>query len=288
MRRGVVLGLAAGLIVLAACGGGGTTVKADRDDGIKVIGGCKIKPKTSCPGANLVGASLASAELNNSNLQRVDLAGSDLSSADLRSANLTGAFITNANLRSADLSKSNLTDVKLTGSDLTDAYLRGATANPAIFDNTIRCRTTKPDGSIDNTSCPVVTTTTTAPKTTTTTKPKPKPNPKPTTPTTRPTPPTTRPTPPTTAPPTPPPCTLSALQTAYVARFGLPPDGTTFSITACAGGYAGTNLANLQIGSSFAVYQAQGSSWVGLNVGSSGVCDGLGIPAAIAQQIGCV
>jgi Pentapeptide repeats (8 copies) len=286
MRRGVVLGLAAGLVVLAACGGGASTVKADRDDGIKVIGGCKIKPKTSCPGANLVGAGLANAELNNSNLQRVDLAGSDLSSSDLRSTNLTSAVVTNVILRSADLSKSNLTSVNLTGSDLTDAYLRGATTNPAIFQSTIRCRTTKPDGSIDNTSCPVVTTT--APATTPTTKPKLKPKPKPSTPTTRPSPPTTRPTPPTTAPPTPPPCTLNTLQASYVAKFGLPPDGTTFALTACAGGYAGTNLNNPTIGPAFAVYQAQGSTWVALNVGSAGVCDGLNIPPAIAQQIGCV
>ncbi len=283
MRRGAALGLAAGLIVLAACGGGGSTVKADRDDGVRVIGGCKIQPRTSCPGANLAGAELRNAELNNSDLQRVDLAGADLSASDLRSSNLSSAVITNANLRSADLSKSNLSGVNLTGSDLTDAYLRGAVTNHDIFQATIRCRTTKPDGSIDNTSCPVVTTTA-APGTTTTTKPKSKSS----TSTTRPAPPTTAPAPPTTAPAPHPPCTLNVLQAAYVAKFGLPPDGTTFSITACVGGYAGTNLDNPNVGSAFAVYQAQGSTWIALNVGSSGVCDGLNIPPAVAQQIGCV
>ena len=84
------------------------------------------------------------------------------------------------------------------------------------------------------------------------------------------------------------PCTLNTLQTAYVAKFGLPPDGTTFTINACVGGYAGTNLDNPSIGTVFVVYQAQGSSWVALNEGTAGVCNGLGIPPTVAEQIGCV
>jgi hypothetical protein len=230
---------------------------------------------------NLSGANLRNAELNNSNLQRIYLAGADLANADLRSSNLTGAVITNADLRDADLSKTNLNNVLLTGSDLTDTYFRGATTNRDIFAGTIRCRTTRPDGTIDNTSCAGPT-----PSTTTTTKPSPT-----TTRSTRPTPPTTpttRPTPPTTSPGPPPPCTMSTLQAAYVAKYGLPPDGTTFTINACVGGYAGTNLANPDIGSIFVVYQAHGSNWLALNEGTAGVCDGLGIPPAVAGQIGCV
>jgi hypothetical protein len=53
-------------------------------------------------------------------------------------------------------------------------------------------------------------------------------------------------------------------------------------------GYAGTNLDNPDIGPIFVVYRAQGSSWLALNEGSAGVCDGLGIPPAVAEQIGCV
>jgi hypothetical protein len=150
----------------------------------------------------------------------------------------------------------------------------------AVLAGTIRCRTTRPDGTIDSTSC-ASPTPTTAPPTTTTTKPAPPPK-------TRPTPPTTRPTPPTTSPVPPPPCTLNALQSAYVAKFGFPPDGTTFTINACVGGYAGTNLQNPSIGLTFAFYQARGSIWVALNEGSAGVCDGFNIPPAVAQQIGCV
>lgn len=268
--------------MLAACGGGSSTTP-DRNDSTRVIDGCKIKPNTSCVGANLSGADLRNAELNGSNLQRVYLAGADLSGVDLRSSNLTGAVITNADVRGGDLSKTNLDNVNLTGSDLTDAYLRGALTNTNLLAGTVRCRTTRPDGTIDNTSC--ASPTPTSAPTTTTTKPKPKPTP----PTTRrPTPPTTRPTPPTTIPGPPPACTLSLLQSAYVAKFGLPPDGTTFTITACVGGYAGTNLDNPNFGTVFAVYQTAGSVWVALNEGSAGVCDGLGIPPAVAQQIGCI
>jgi hypothetical protein len=283
VRRGLPVGLLIGMLLLAACGGGGTT---DLDDGTRVISGCRIEPHTTCVGKNLAGANLANAELNNSNLSFAYLAGANLAGADLRSANLEGAVITNADLRSADVSKAHLANTNLTGSNLTDAYFRSASTNKDIFAATVRCRTTLPDGSIDSVSCvppppaaPPATTTTTKPATTTTKRPTP--------PTTRPTPPTTHPPPPTTAP-VPPACTVTALQAAYVAKFGLPPDGTTFAIHACAGGYAGTDLANPTIGPSFAVYQAQGSTWVALNTGTSGVCDGLGIPPAVAEQIGCV
>ncbi len=78
------------------------------------------------------------------------------------------------------------------------------------------------------------------------------------------------------------------MQAAYVAKYGLPPDGTTLTINACVGGYAGTNLDNPAIGPIFVVYQAHRSNWVALNEGSAGVCAGLGIPPAVAEQIGCV
>lgn len=261
---------------LAACGGRSS---GDRDDGVLTIAGCQIQPKTSCVAANLSGASLRGAELNSSNLERSTLAHSDLSDADLRSANLTSTLITNADLRGTDLSKAKLDGANLTGSNLTDAYLRGAVTNHDVLAGTIRCRTTRPDGAIDNTSCPPTPASTTTSPTTTTMKP----GPKPTAPTTT----TTKPPPPTTAAPAPP-CALNLLQAGYVAKFGLPPDGTTFSLTACVSGYAGTNLSNPDIGNAFAVYRVQGSSWVALNVGSTGVCDNLGIPPLVQQQIGCV
>jgi hypothetical protein len=271
-----------GALVLAACGGG----SGDRDDSTKVISGCRIEPNTSCAGKNLAGADLRDAELNGSDLRFVYLAGADLSGADLRRANLEGAVVTNANLRSADVSKAHLDNVNLTGSDLTDAYFRGATTNKDVFAGTIRCRTTLPDGAVSSVSC-TAPAPTTAPPPTTTTKPATTTTKRPTPPTTRPPPPTTPPTPPTTGAPAPA-CTLNLLQAAYVAKFGIPPNDTTFAIHACAGGYAGTDLFNPSIGPAFAVYQAQGSTWVALNTGTAGVCDGFGIPPAVAEQIGCV
>ena len=186
------------------------------------------------------------------------------------------AVITNANLSHADLANTKLHGVNLTGSVLTGATFRGAHTNShRLFAATYRCHTTIPNGSIDNASCSKA--------------PPPAPPPAPPTPVppTAP-PPTTPPTTPPTNGPLPPPCSLSVLEAAYTAKFGPAPDGTTFAITACAGGYAGTNLANPDVGSAFAVYQTQGSTWVALSVGTEGVCDGLGIPADVQHEIGCV
>ncbi|HEV2309013.1 MAG TPA: pentapeptide repeat-containing protein [Acidimicrobiia bacterium] len=279
MRRMVVVA-ALGALVLAACGGGSTST-------VQTIGGCKIESHTSCPGANLSGADLRGATLDHSNLARVALEGADLSDSSLPGTNLSSAVITNVDLRRANLAETNLTLANLTGSDLTDANLKGAKTTPGvdIFATAIRCRTVLPNGTIDNTSCSFPLPTTTKP-TTPTTKPS-----KPTTPTTRkpppPTTPTTKPTPPTTQPPQPP-CTVDQLQAAYIAQFGNPPDGTTFSLTACAGGFGGTNIANPNTGPAFAVYQIQGTMWVALNVGSADVCSGYNIPPNIQTAIGCV
>ena len=273
------LGIVA-MLALAACGGGtSSTVKPaptsttaaptpTSTDLTRVVGSCRILPKTSCAGASLRGADLHQADLSDADLQRVDLGGANLSGANLRGADLTSAVITNANLSHADLANTKLHNVNLTGSVLAGATFRGAsTNNHNLFAATYRCHTTIPNGS----------------------KPPPPP---PTAPPT-PVPPTSGPppTPPTTPPtttPAPPPCTLTVLEAAYTAKFGPAPDGTTFAITACVGGYAGTNLANPDIGSAFAVYQTQGSTWVALSVGTEGVCDGLGIPPDVQHEIRCV
>jgi hypothetical protein len=84
------------------------------------------------------------------------------------------------------------------------------------------------------------------------------------------------------------PGTVRRARQKLLKQRGQPPDGTTFSPTACAGGYGGTNLANPDIGPAFAVYQVQGSTWVALNVGTADVCSGYDIPPAIQTQIGCV
>ena len=113
------------------------------DAAARVVNGCRIAPFTVCPRANLSGADLSLA-----NLTAADLSGADLSSADLGFANLSGADLPGTDLRGANLSRANLFKADLRAADVT-----GANLISAHF-----CRTTMPDGSINNRGCgdPVV------------------------------------------------------------------------------------------------------------------------------------
>jgi uncharacterized protein YjbI with pentapeptide repeats len=112
--------------------------------------------------ANLYLSKLDNALLNNSNLEGVFFWQTDLSSADLSGASLTKAYFkfadaTNANFTGAnltdallyytDISGANFTDADLTGASMQSAVQKGLT-NPTTF-----CRTTMPDGSINNEGC---------------------------------------------------------------------------------------------------------------------------------------
>lgn len=124
------------------------------------IGTCKIEPKSNCEGADMRGADLAAyraqgfqppvyADLRGANLRNADLTGADLERArldgiDLRSANLTDANLTMTTMFEADLRGANLTGTNMSFADLEDALLEGA-----IF-----CRTTMPDGTVNNEGCP--------------------------------------------------------------------------------------------------------------------------------------
>jgi hypothetical protein len=111
----------------------------------RVVNGCLIQPFTVCisPRANLSGA-----DLHQANLTGADLSGADLSGANLNFANLSGADLPGTDLSGADLRRTNLTKADLRAADLTGADLSGAHF----------CRTTMPDGSINNRHCgdPVV------------------------------------------------------------------------------------------------------------------------------------
>ena len=72
-----------------------------------------------------------------------DLTNANLEAMDLHGADLYYATLTGANLSKADLSQADLSGANLTGVDLREANLRGA----------ILCKTTMPDGVIDNSSC---------------------------------------------------------------------------------------------------------------------------------------
>jgi uncharacterized protein YjbI with pentapeptide repeats len=94
-------------------------------------------------GAVLSGANLTDAGLREANLTGADLSGANLTDANLRFANLVGAVLTRANL-----SRANLGGVDLGRANLSGANLSGANLTDALF-----CRTTMPDGSINNRDC---------------------------------------------------------------------------------------------------------------------------------------
>jgi hypothetical protein len=108
------------------------------DAAARVVNGCRIAPFTVCPRANLSGA-----DLSRANLTGADLSGADLSSADLVFANLSGADLPGTDLSGASLSRANLFKADLRAADLTGTNLNGAHF----------CRTTMPNGSINDRHC---------------------------------------------------------------------------------------------------------------------------------------
>ena len=83
------------------------------------------------------------------NVSRCNYEGRNLAGANFRGANAGKANFRNANLRGADLRGANMGDACLVGADLTGARMDGSTnTGGAVF-----CRTTMPDGSINNSGC---------------------------------------------------------------------------------------------------------------------------------------
>jgi len=124
------------------------------------IGTCKIEPKSNCEGADMRGADLAAyraqgfqpavhADLKGANLHNADLTGADLEKARLDEANLSGANLTDTNLTEVTMYKADLRGANLTGANMTFADLEDALLEGAIF-----CRTTMPDGTVNNEGCP--------------------------------------------------------------------------------------------------------------------------------------
>ncbi len=99
------------------------------------IGGCEIKPGTSCPGLDLSGQAMDRADLTGANFT-----GADLSNASLREATLARTLLIRANLSGADLTSANLA-----GADLTGARMGGA-----VVDGILWSSTTCPDGRNSN------------------------------------------------------------------------------------------------------------------------------------------
>ena len=81
------------------------------------------------------------------------------------------------------------------------------------------------------------------------------------------------------------PCTLESLVSAYTARFGVP--AGTFRPQQCAGGWATSAQVKGFNPPTFALYRAEGDHWVAVNRSAGKLCEGQGVPAEIAPQIGC-
>ncbi len=272
---------AAFVLVAAACTSGSNSSKSSTTK-TKKIGSCVIKARTSCPGADLRFADLEGVNLTGADLTGADLTGADLSDANLTDSVLSGATIVNANAKGVSFRAATMKATNLTGTDLTDADFRGATIVDDNLLGTIRCRTIRTDGTIDNTSCPgpVVSTTTTKPGTTTTRHAV----------TT-----TTRPAPtPTTAAPAPAACTSAAVYSGYVATWGTPRGSVVQALPLCSGGYASQIITVTYGGTAsdqFSVFQSSGSNWIGkgtdIAADAVALCTSLSIPPAVSAALGC-
>ncbi len=116
------------------------------DNNFKPMHGCSnchLRRVSSSGGLRWIGAVLPKAELRKADLRNADIRGAnfraaDLRLADFRNANISGADLRNADLSGADLSGANLFKTNLTGAKLQSVKL---------------CKTTMPNGSMDNTGC---------------------------------------------------------------------------------------------------------------------------------------
>ena len=98
--------------------------------------------------ADFIGATLAGANIVNTNLRLANFAGADLTGARLVGAVLSGGDLTGANLSGATLDRTGVADA-----DFTDANLAGATIVRMSLSDAILCRTTMPDGTLNNDGC---------------------------------------------------------------------------------------------------------------------------------------
>jgi uncharacterized protein YjbI with pentapeptide repeats len=115
---------------------------------------CMLKNDGECEGIDLTYVQWNSQlALVNSYLERCNLRGSVLAGS-LSGAHLQGATLADATLVGADLRYADLTGTDLSGADLTDAELTGATTSGTTWDGATFCRTTMPDGTVNNSGCP--------------------------------------------------------------------------------------------------------------------------------------
>jgi hypothetical protein len=144
-RRGVIAGAVALLLTPLVPGAAG---QAKRGRGGRRRRGKTRRPGTAPSQAGCFGGSPCQVGPR-ANLARCDLSGLDAlrgancAHCNLEGANLAGADARGAILRSANLGGACLTDADLAGAKLASANLRGA----------VLCRTTMPNGTVDNSGC---------------------------------------------------------------------------------------------------------------------------------------
>jgi hypothetical protein len=80
-------------------------------------------------------------------------------------------------------------------------------------------------------------------------------------------------------------CTLEALTAAYTAKFGAP--AGAFKPQQCVGGWATSSEVKGFNPPTFTLYRAEGDQWVAVNRSAGKLCEGQGVPADVAPQIGC-
>jgi hypothetical protein len=82
-----------------------------------------------------------------------------------------------------------------------------------------------------------------------------------------------------------PPCSLEALTGAYTAKFGNLTG--SLQVQKCVGGWATSAQTRGFDPPSFTLYRAEGDHWVALSHSGGKLCEGQGVPANVAPQIGC-
>lgn len=79
----------------------------------RVVNGCAIRTKTSCPGARLAGANLRGVNMSTANLKGANLRGADLRKATFSGASMQGVDFTGANIQDANLTNARLINTKV-------------------------------------------------------------------------------------------------------------------------------------------------------------------------------
>ena len=113
-------------------------------------------------GSHLAEAEFRDADLTDATFWRVDARGADFTGAVLVNAWFrSGTNLVSANFTGADLRDANFNNVFLKGTNFTDADLTGASGvlyqelseGSPFFEPPVFCRTTMPDGVINNEGC---------------------------------------------------------------------------------------------------------------------------------------